>query len=92
MDFITSLPEVDGYSAILTCVDRLTKLVRLTPTRMEGLDARGVAKRFIRRIVRDFGVPKSIVSDHDPRFVSENWRALMAILGTRLMHTSAYHP
>ena len=92
MDFITSLPEVDGYSAILTCVDRLTKLDRLTPTPMEGLDARGVAKLFFRRIFRDFGVQKSIVSDRDPIFVSEFWRALMAILGTRLMHSSAYHP
>lgn len=44
MDFSTSLPGEDGYSAILTCVDRLTKLVRLTPTRMEGLGVRGLGR------------------------------------------------
>ena len=38
MDFITSLPEDQGCNAIFTCIDKLTKLVRLTPCRMgEGL-------------------------------------------------------
>ena len=31
MDFITSLPLCNGYNAIFTCVDRLTKLTRLIP-------------------------------------------------------------
>ena len=38
MDFITSLPEDQGCNAIFTCIDKLTKLVRLTPCHMgEGL-------------------------------------------------------
>jgi len=46
MDFITSLPVVDGYDAVMTCVDRLTKLVRLTPVTMEGLTSQSVAHHF----------------------------------------------
>ena len=34
MDFITSLPEDQGCNAIFTCIDKLTKLVRLTPCHM----------------------------------------------------------
>lgn len=84
MDFITSMPAVDGYDAVFTCVDRLTKLVRLTPVKMEGLTAERVAHHFFARVIRDFGVPHSIVSDRDPRFVSEFWKALMSMLGTKL--------
>ena len=38
------------------------------------------------------GVPESIVSDRDPRFVSKFWGALQAALGTRLHFSSAFHP
>lgn len=31
MDFITGLPLSGGFNAIYTCVERLTKLVRITP-------------------------------------------------------------
>ena len=35
MDFITNLPECGGgFNAIYTCVDKLTKLVRLTPCKL----------------------------------------------------------
>ena len=38
MDFIKSLPEDQGCNTIFTCIDKLTKLVRLTPCHMgEGL-------------------------------------------------------
>ena len=38
VDFITSLPKDQGCNAIFTCVDKLTKLVRLTTCHMgEGL-------------------------------------------------------
>jgi hypothetical protein len=47
---------------------------------------------FFDRVVRDFGVPEQLISDRDPRFTSEFWRALMEIIGTRLAFSSAFHP
>ena len=94
MDFITHLPEVRGYNCVYTCVDRLTKLVRLTPCRMgEGsLGAGEVARIFFDRVVRDFGVPRELISDRDPRWTGAFWRALMAILHTKLAFSTAFHP
>lgn len=95
MDFITGLPESRGYNAVLTCVDRLTKLTRLIPCTMGGesdLDGSEVARLFFDRVIRDFGVPSSIVSDRDPRFTGSFWSSLHSILGTRLLYSTAFHP
>ena len=39
MDFITHLLECGGFNRIYTCVERLTKLVRLTPVKEAELGA-----------------------------------------------------
>lgn len=94
MDFITNLPESNGYNAIFTCVEKLTKLVRITPCSMgDGvLSAEEVARMFFDRVVRDFGVPKVVISDRDTRFTGAFWQALMAIMGTKLAFSTAHHP
>lgn len=94
MDFITGLPLSGGYNAIYTVVDRLTKLVRLTPCTMgeAALTAGEVAHMFFERVVRDFGVPTSVISDRDPRFTGSFWTSLMSIMGTRLAFSTAFHP
>jgi hypothetical protein len=38
------------------------------------------------------GVPDTIVSDQDPRFLGEFWQALMKTLGVKTSISSAYHP
>lgn len=38
------------------------------------------------------GLPLSIVSDHDSRFLGHFWRSLWKLLGTNLDMNSAYHP
>ncbi len=94
MDFITGLPLSGGFNAIYTAVDRLTKLVRLTPctTGDDSLAAGKVAHMFFERVVRDFGVPTSVISDRDPRFTGSFWQSLMSIMGTRLAFSTAFHP
>lgn len=94
MDFITSLPTSGGYNAIYTCVDWLTKLVRLTPCTMgeDSLGAKQVAHLFFDWVIRDFGVPVEIISDRDPRWTSAFWRAIMAMLRTKLAFSTAFHP
>jgi transposase InsO family protein len=50
------------------------------------------AKLYIARILSLHGVPKTIVSDRGPQFVSKFWEELHKALDTKLLHSSAYHP
>ena len=43
-------------------------------------------------IVRLHGIPVSIVSDRNTRFMSHFWRSLQTALGTQLSYSTAYHP
>jgi len=38
------------------------------------------------------GLPKSIVSDRDAKFVGHSWRTLWKKIGTKLSFSSTYHP
>ena len=95
MDFITGLPLCGGkYNAIYTCVDRLTKFTRLTPCSLGAgeLTAEAVAAMFFDSVVRQFGIPDTVVHDRDPRFTADFWRELWKLLGSRAVFSSAYHP
>ena len=90
--FIMELPKTTtGINAILTVVDRATKMVHLVPTTTE-VTAPEVAELFRDFIWKHHGIPRSIVSDRDARFVSLFWKNLMKIVGTKLRMSTAFHP
>ena len=39
----------------------------------------------------DWGLPKTIISDRDRKFLSELWRAIFSKLGVLLLYSTAYH-
>nr|GFB93101.1 reverse transcriptase domain-containing protein [Tanacetum cinerariifolium] len=47
---------------------------------------------YLKEVVCRHGVPISIVSDRDSKFISRFWRSLQEALGTRLDLSTAYHP
>ncbi|CAL2229892.1 unnamed protein product [Prunus armeniaca] len=51
-----------------------------------------IAQIFIKEIFRLHGLPRIIVSDRDPTFLSQFWIAFFQAQGTKLCHSSAYHP
>lgn len=92
MDLITKLPKTKtGQDAIIVFVDKLTKMVHYAATR-STCKATDVAKIFIEHVARLHGLPRTIISDRDPRFTGNFWRALFRALGTKLAMSSAYHP
>jgi hypothetical protein len=93
MDFVTALPPSgkEEYDAILTVVDRLTKRVHLIPTHKTAT-AKDTATLILAHVVKLHGIPRSIVSDRDPRFTSHFWKALCDMLDTKLLMSTANHP
>jgi transposase InsO family protein len=92
MDFIVRLPTTSsGHDSILTVVDRLTKMAHFLPT-TTNVTAESAAKQFFAGVVRLHGLPKSIVSDRDPKFTSAFWRQLFKLTGTSLDMSTARHP
>ena len=94
MDFITDLPMSNGFNAVFTSVDALTKYTQLTPCFVgEGhLAAPRVARLFFDAVVRFFGCPRKVLHNRDPRFTSNFWCALWRILGVSVALSSAYYP
>ena len=92
MYFVTALPRAPSrYEMVWVIVDRLTKSAHFIPLKLRcSLDK--LARIYIREIVRLHGVPESIVSNRDPRFVSRFWKSLHEALGTKLNFSTTYHP
>jgi hypothetical protein len=92
MDFIVGLPRTTkGFNSIWVIIDQLTKIAHFLPVKTDYPIAI-YAQLYIARIISLHGVPKTIVSDRGPQFVAKFWEALHKSLGTKLLHSLAYHP
>ncbi|GBG82499.1 hypothetical protein CBR_g34876 [Chara braunii] len=93
MDFIGPLrpPTPRGHDAILVVVDRFTKRAHFVPCRY-AISTRDVADIVFDGVVRDHGLPLSIISDRDPRFTSRFRQRLHDVYDTQLRFSSSYHP
>ena len=78
MNFVEGLPKSDSYSVIVVVVDRLTKHAHFLPTK-QPYTASMIAKLFLDTIVKLHGLPKTIVSDRDPIFLSNFWKEIFRI-------------
>lgn len=91
-DFIVKLPRTPrGFDAISTWVDRLSRRVRFVPCR-ETDQATDTARLFFEKIFPHHGLPASIISDRDPRFIAKFWQSLMSLCGVQLRMAFSRHP
>ncbi|GBG88725.1 hypothetical protein CBR_g48255 [Chara braunii] len=92
MDFMdTLITSKSGMRHIFVIVDKFSKYARLIAM-PETAKTEYVIRMFKENWVRDFGLPKSIISDRDVQFTSELWKAAAAEQGTQLQMTSGNHP
>ena len=69
LDFVTGLPESQGYTTILTIVDRFPKAVHFVPlTKLPS--AMETAELLVEHVLRLHGILAEITSDRGPQFIS----------------------
>lgn len=91
MDFIEGLPCSNCKSIILIIVDRLSKAAHFLAL-SHPITAKMVSEISIDWVVKLHGMPRSIINDWDPIFLSHFWKEFFKISSTQLKISSSYHP
>ena len=79
------------YDSIFVVVDRFSKMIHFIPDKKTSY-AMHVVEIFFKEIVRIHGLPLSIVSDGDVKFMSHFWKTIWNRLATNISFGSSYHP
>ncbi|KAL0406472.1 UNVERIFIED_CONTAM: hypothetical protein Slati_3961100 [Sesamum latifolium] len=91
MDFITYILNSSGKIVIWVVVNCLSKYAHFISL-PSHFTASSLSIAFAVESFCLHGIPKTIVSDRDPLFLSKFWRELFHLSGTSLAYSSAYHP
>jgi hypothetical protein len=92
MDYMSGLPSTKrGNDCVFVVVDRFSKMAILVAYK-KNITAEATAKIFFEQVWVHFGIPQTIVSYRDNRFLSTFWSSLWSLLDTKLTKSTNFHP
>jgi hypothetical protein len=91
MDFMGPFPLANNIDYIWGVLCQLTSLVHLIPLQTTTT-AMQLVPIFMSHIIRLHGLPETIVSDHDPKFMLQFWTETHWLLSIKLAKSTAFHP
>ncbi|KAH4258570.1 hypothetical protein HBI04_146040 [Parastagonospora nodorum] len=93
IDLVTGLPASKaGFDALMTTTCKQTKHVLLIPGMNDWTAGEWGAALLESLIDYEWGLPKAVISDRDPRFLSELWRAMFEKANIAFLTSTAWHP
>ena len=80
-----------GHDYLYVVVDRFSKMCILMACE-KIITAKKTANLFFQNVWIYFGLPTSIVTDRDSRFVGNFWSKLWDMMDTKLKKSTSFHP
>lgn len=90
LDIVGPLEVSAGHKYLLTIIDRFSRWPEAIP--LVEVSALSCARALLSGWISRFGLPETIITDRGAQFTSSLWHELSLILGTKLHHTTSYHP
>ena len=79
-----------GYRYLFVVHDVFSKFTKLYP--MKSISTKGCREKIIKDFIKNYGMPKAILSDNATIFASRRWREPLEALGVKVYHCSKYNP
>ena len=92
VDWITKLPQSNGYNSIMTVTDHdCTKAMIFIPCK-ETMGMEEMVELYTKNIVVHYGLPNKIISDRDPCLTADLFKELCHTFRVKRNISTAYHP
>ena len=92
MGYMLGLPSIKhGNDCFFFVMDRFFNMSMLIACK-KSISVLAIANLFFEHVWLHFGLPRTIISDEDSRFLSNFWSSLWSMMDTKLTKSTSFHP